>query len=333
MRAFLIVALVTGLGLGVAWDAYRALHAPLPLSEPVNIELPPGAALGPLLRGWQHAGYLSGLRQREYLDLYARLSGAARAVQAGEYRLTPGLSVLEALALIQSGRVVQHELTLVEGWRFDQALRAVKANSALRHTLKDDSGAAAMAAIGHPGEPPEGRFLPETYRFPRGTTDVAFLRRAFDAMQGELEKEWTARDPDLPYTKPYEALIMAAIIERETAVPDERGRIAGVFVRRLQRGMKLQTDPAVIYGLGNAFDGNLRKRDLAADSPYNTYRRAGLPPTPICLPGRAALHAALHPAPGNSLYFVSKRDGSHYFSATLAEHNAAVRRYQLGRKE
>jgi UPF0755 protein len=189
-----------------------------------------------------------------------------------------------------------------------------------------------MAALGHPDLDAEGRFFPDTYLFPRGTTDIAYLKRAYAAAEKNLEEQWAARASDLPYRSPYEALIMASIVERETAVPDERPMIAGVFIRRLAKGMRLQTDPTVIYGLGESFDGNLRKRDLLADAPYNTYTRAGLPPTPICLPGRAALAAALHPAAGDALYFVARGDGSHQFSATLQEHEAAVRRYQLGHK-
>ena len=191
---------------------------------------------------------------------------------------------------------------------------------------------APVQQLGAPGQPAEGRFYPDTYRFARGTTDAAFLRRAYQAMEGVLAQEWAGRSPNLPYASPDEALIMASIVERETGMIDERAEIAGVFVRRLQKKMRLQTDPSVIYGLGAKFDGNLRKRDLLADGPYNTYTRAGLPPTPICLPGRAALNAAMHPAAGKTLYFVARGDGSHVFTETFADHDAAVRKYQLRRR-
>ena len=186
-----------------------------------------------------------------------------------------------------------------------------------------------MERLGYAGQHAEGRFMPDTYHFPRGTTDVAFLQRAYETMSSRLDKEWVQRAQGLPYKRPYDALIMASIIEKETALPKERSAIAGVFVRRLERGMRLQTDPTVIYGLGKHFDGNLRRQDLSSDSPYNTYMHAGLPPTPIALPGRASLHAALHPALGDALYFVARGDGSHVFSSSLAAHNKAVRRYQI----
>jgi UPF0755 protein len=190
-----------------------------------------------------------------------------------------------------------------------------------------------MARLGYAGQHPEGRFLPDTYNFPAGTTDMVFLERAADAMEKLLSMEWSEREDGVPYKNPYEALIMASIIEKETGVPEERGMISGVFVRRLLKGMRLQTDPTVIYGMGDRFNGNIRRKDLAANTPYNTYLHTGLPPTPIAMPGRAAVHAALHPTPGNALFFVSKGDGSHYFSASLEEHNKAVSQYQLNHKK
>jgi UPF0755 protein len=186
-----------------------------------------------------------------------------------------------------------------------------------------------MPALALPDSDPEGQFLPDTYLFPDETTDIQFLLRAFKASESYLSEKWSHRDENLPLKSPYEALILASIVEKETAKADERPTIAGVFIRRLNKGMRLQTDPTVIYGMGEQFDGNIRRRDLKADTPYNTYTRFGLPPTPIALPGRAAIDAVLHPASGKSLYFVAKGDGSHQFSATLKEHNQAVRRYQL----
>ena len=217
----------------------------------------------------------------------------------------------------------------MEGWNFKQVLAAVSGHEALKHTLKGLTDGEIMARLGHPGEHPEGRFYPDTYKFPRGTTDAAFLERAYQSMSRLLAEEWGKRDPDLPLKTPYEALILASIVEKETGVADERSEIAGVFVRRLRKGMKLQTDPTVIYGMGDNFKGNIRRRDLKQDTPYNTYVHTGLPPTPISMPGSAAIRAVLHPAPGKSLYFVARGDGSHYFSKSLAEHNRAVRKFQL----
>lgn len=332
MKRLLFLAVIVLAAVLMGRDLRHQLWQPLPLQEIVAVEVVKGASFNRVLRDWQNQGYLSSSRQRWYLSFYARLTGQDEAMKAGEYRLGPGMRAIDLSALLVSGKVVLHELTLVEGWRFDQALQAIKENTVLTRTLPEFTAGAVMAALGRPELHPEGRFYPDTYHFPRGTTDVAFLQRAFARMEELLAAEWRARAEKLPYKNADEALIMASIIERETGVASERDVIAGVFVRRLRLGMRLQTDPTVIYGMGAAFDGNIRRRDLTRDTPYNTYTRSGLPPTPICLPGRASIHAALHPAPGDALYFVSKNDGSHYFSATLAEHNAAVREYQLKRK-
>jgi UPF0755 protein len=229
-----------------------------------------------------------------------------------------------------NGEVVQHSLTIIEGWTFQQLLQAVRSHPMLTQTLADADPQAVMEALAEPGTHPEGWFYPDTYRFPRGTSDVEFLRRAYRVMQQRLAAEWEKRAEGLPLKSPYEALVLASLIERETAVAAERTRIAGVFVRRLRKGMRLQTDPTVIYGMGDAYEGRIRWRDLRTDTPYNTYTRHGLPPTPIAMPSGAAINAALNPADGKELYFVSRGDGSHHFSATLEEHNAAVRCYQLG---
>lgn len=277
-----------------------------------------------------------GLHEREILDrpryliLLGRLSGNAQQIQAGEYRIEPGTTPEELLGAMVRGQVIQYALTLVEGWNFREMMAAVNANPHLKHTLKGADVDAIMAAIGRPGEHPEGCFFPDTYHFPRDLTDREFLERAYYAMEKRLAAEWGGRDEGLPFESPYEALIMASIVEKETGAPTERPAIAGVFIRRLEKGMRLQTDPTVIYGLGEAYDGNIRRRDLERLTPYNTYRIQGLPPTPIAMPGGAALHAVMHPKDGTALYFVSKGDGSHHFSATLKEHNAAVRKYQLG---
>lgn len=329
MRPLLVFLLVLTLGAALAVDVDTQLEEPLPIAKGSFIDVPRGANLNAVLGDWAQHGILTSARQRFYLSVYARLSGQARAIRAGEYELGPGMRPVDLTALLVSGRVVLHELRIIEGWRFEDALAAVRQNDAIEQTLAQADAAALMAAIGHAGLHPEGRFYPDTYRFPRGTTDVAFLKRAFDTMAAALQQEWDARDAGVPYASADQALTMASIVERETGAVEERPEIAGVFVRRLRLGMRLQTDPTVIYGLGTAFDGNLRKRDLLADTPYNTYTRGGLPPTPICLPGRAALHAALHPSEGKTLYFVSRGDGSHQFSATITEHEAAVRKYQL----
>jgi UPF0755 protein len=322
--------LLAGLLAAIAWDADRLLRAPLPLSQPETVEIPPGSSLSAVLLDLSARGLLQPSRLALYTRLYGRATGQAAAIQAGEYELAPGTSPLAMLALFVSGRTRFHALTLIEGWSFAQALSAISAHPMLRHTLAELTPGTVMTAIGRPGEAPEGRLFPDTYRFPKGTTDVDFLKRAAAAMDRRLAEEWAGREPDLPYLSPEEALVMASIVEKETGLASERPAIAGVFVRRLRLGIRLQTDPTVIYGLGASFDGNLRSVDLVTDTPYNTYTREGLPPTPICLPGRAALHAALHPEPGNTLFFVSRGDGSHQFSASLAEHEAAVRRYQLG---
>ncbi len=234
---------------------------------------------------------------------------------------------------IVAGRVIQYPLTIVEGWTFRQLRQALAAHPQLTQTLAGLSDAEIMARLGRPGAHPEGWFLPDTYHFPKGFTDEAFLRRALTAMEQRLTQVWERRAPDTPLNDPYQALVLASIIEKETGVAAERAEIAGVFARRLRLGMRLQTDPTVIYGLGEAFDGNLRRRDLEADTPYNTYTRPGLPPTPIALPGLAALEAAAQPAAGDALYFVADGQGGHVFSRTLEEHHRAVRRYQQRKGE
>ncbi len=310
------------------WYDYQTFsQTPLQLPEggmPYHLE--PGTSMGRLADNLERRGIVSsGL----YLRSLASFSGRAGKIQAGEYFITPGTTPETLLQQLVSGRVKSYSLTLVEGWNFKQVLAAVQGHEALKHTLEGLTDGEIMARLGHPGEHPEGRFYPDTYKFPRGTTDSAFLERAYQTMSRLLEDEWEKRDLDLPLKTPYEALILASIVEKETGVAGERSEIAGVFVRRLRKGMKLQTDPTVIYGMGEDFAGNIRRRDLKQDTPYNTYVHAGLPPTPISMPGSAAIRAVLHPAPGKSLYFVARGDGSHYFSKSLAEHNRAVRKFQL----
>lgn len=332
MRKALFAPLVLVLGIAAAatwlWqDMQRTLRAPLNLAAAEVLRVAPGTSLRVLGAELKQRGWM---RQPQYLELEARRTGRAASIKAGEYEVPPGTTPLGLLDLLVSGQVIQHQLTLIEGWTFHELLEAVAANPVLRPTLAGVPPRRVMAELGLAGYLPEGRFLPDTYRFPSGTTDVDFLLRAYGAMENALAEEWAARDQGLPYAGPYQALIMASIVEKETAVSAERARIAGVFVRRLQKGMRLQTDPTVIYALGESFDGNIQRKDLDVDSPYNTYRVAGLPPTPIALPGRDSIRAALHPETGDALYFVARGDGSHEFSATLEEHNRAVRTYQLG---
>jgi UPF0755 protein len=251
-------------------------------------------------------------------------------LKVGEYRLEPALTPRRLLDMLARGEVVQYRFTLVEGWSFRELRAALARNPDLEQTIVGIEDAEVMRRLGAGAEHPEGRFLPETYQFTRGTSDLDLLARARTDMQQALEKVWSARAADVPLETPYEALILASIIEKETGRAGERREISGVFARRLRIGMRLQTDPTVIYGIGSAYAGNITRVHLRTDTPYNTYTRGGLPPTPIAMPGLAALQAAVDPAPGDTLYFVSRGDGSHQFSRTLAEHNAAVRRYQLG---
>jgi UPF0755 protein len=326
---FASLAILLAVVLAAVWlvrDMQRQLHAPLAVSARTTLLVRPGTSLTAVSRQLAAKGWLS---RSWYLSLAGRWQGVATQIKAGEYAVEPGMTPLQLLDNLVRGKVIQYSLTIPEGLTFRQIMQLVETQPELRHTLPDYRPATVMQAIGEPGQSPEGRFYPDTYHFPRGTTDVQFLRRSYQTMASLLAEEWQGRDTGLPYKKPYDALIMASIIEKETAIPAERGRIAGVFVRRLQRGMRLQTDPTVIYALGEQYDGNIHKRDLTLNSPYNTYLHAGLPPTPIASPGRESIIAALHPEPGNELYFVARGDGSHHFSRTLEEHNRAVAKYQL----
>lgn len=313
----------------LALDMYRHLTGPLPLESDTVFELQPGAGVQQLARRLHERGLLERPR---YLSLYARLTGLDARLKAGEYRLQAGQSPADILGMMERGEVRQYALTIIEGWTFDRLRRALADAAFVEHTLTPKmSGAEVMASLGRPDQHPEGRFYPDTYHFPKGTPDVEILRRAYATMEQTLAREWARRREGLPLDNPDEALILASIIEKETAVPEERPLIAAAFINRLNKGMRLQTDPTVIYGMGEDFDGDIRYRDLRRDTAYNTYTRGGLPPTPIALPAGASIHAALNPADSDVLYFVSKGDGSHHFSTSLAEHNAAVDRYQRGR--
>lgn len=266
------------------------------------------------------------------LRLQARRTGVDQEIKRGEYLIPAQTTPAALFAMLTLGDVIRYQVTLPEGITLRRALQILHETPALEAELKDVTDP-RIAALVAPQESSEGLFFPDTYQFERGATDWTILQRAYAAMARILAEEWAQRADALPYASPYQALIMASIVERETGMPHERGEIAGVFVRRLQRDMRLQTDPTVIYGLGENFDGDLRRVHLRDQgNPYNTYRHKGLPPTPIALPGRAAIHAALHPEPGSTLFFVARGDGGHYFSDTLAEHQKAVRKYQLQRR-
>jgi UPF0755 protein len=270
---------------------------------------------------------------RWYWRLLERELAIGRRLKAGEYQLRPDMTPIDALRLLESGRVLQYRFTILEGSRFADLRRNLRADPILQQTLDGLDEATILQRIGAVQTQAEGLFLPETYQFPRGFTDLELLQRAYWAMQRELDRQWAERDDDLPLRDPYEALILASVVEKESGHIDEQPQVAGVFINRMRIGMRLQSDPTVIYGLGDAFDGNLRRVDLRTDTPYNSYTRAGLPPTPIALPGAAAIRAVLNPASTEAFYFVARGDGRHQFSRTLAEHNRAVARYQLRRRQ
>lgn len=263
--------------------------------------------------------------------LLARALRKESTLQAGEYTLNKNTTPYELLLSLNKGRTTQGKITFIEGKSFKQMREKLQANKAIKTTIKTLSNAEVMALINPDKKHPEGLFFPDTYYFDRGTKDTVLLKRAHEIMMAKLETAWQTRDAGLPYKNSYEALIMASIVEKETGKASERPTIAGVFVNRLRIGMRLQTDPTVIYGMGDQFDGNIRRKDLRKDTIYNTYTRYGLPPTPIAMPSLAAIEAALHPAKTKALYFVGKGDGSHAFSNSLVQHNRAVAKYQLKR--
>lgn len=319
-----VLALLILVVLGLA--AAFLFYAPS-LSQPVALNVKPGANVRAIARELAGSGVIVAAEPFIWLMRIARKDGA---IKAGSYEFETPTRPLAVLETLTAGDDTQLAVTIVEGWTFEQMRKALAAVSELKHTIDDQSQADLLKRVGMTETMPEGLFFPDTYHFSPGSADITILRRAYKAMQERLQAGWQARDPTLPYATPYEALIMASIIEKETGKKSDRKQIASVFVNRLRLGMKLQADPTVIYGVGPQFDGNLKKRDLEADTPYNTYVRTGLPPTPIGLPGQASLDAAFHPDPTKYLYFVARGDGSSHFSATLDEHNRAVSRYQRG---
>ncbi len=335
MRKFSILALTAVVvlilvGAGVVAFAWHWTTQPVNMeSDRVQYVAPPGSGVRAIARNMNAAG----------IDVYpealaglARYSGLDKQIKAGTYEAQRGDSPRRLLERMARGEVMQSRLTLVEGWTYRRIRQALQESPDVRQTLQNVSDAEILERLGAAHRSPEGLFLPDTYVFAPGTTDFEILQLAYRAQQGVLEQAWESRSPDLPLASPYEALILASIVEKETGIAQDRGRVAGVFMNRLRRGMPLQTDPTVIYGMGDSYQGRIRKRDLQTDTPWNTYTRAGLPPTPIASPGRAALHAALHPESHRFYYFVSRGDGSSEFSENLRDHNRAVAKYILGRK-
>jgi len=306
-----------------------AIQRPVALQAPrVDVRIEPGGVRD-VVRQINQAGVAL---HEEAFVLMARLSGYDTQLKAGAYEFVAGDTPWTILARVANGDMRQTRITLLEGWTYQRIRQALRDDANVRQTLDDVSDAQLMERVGSAYRTPEGLFHPDTYVFTPGATDIDILRRAYRTQQQLLQTAWDARDADLPLQTPYEALILASIVEKETGHDADRARVAGVFINRLRLGMPLQTDPTVIYGMGDAYQGRIRRRDLATDTPWNTYTRAGLPPTPIASPGRAALMAALHPETHDFLYFVARGDGTSEFSKTLAEHNRAVRRFILGRQ-
>ena len=319
--------LAAGAAAGAAW---WWLGAPLGLARPsVELSIEPGSTPQQVAQAWVAAGVQTDAR---LLYQWFRWSGQARQIRAGSYEVHQGVTPRLLLDKMVRGDEVLESVRLIEGWTFRQFRAALARAPSLRPSTAALSEAEIMAALGQPGQAAEGRFFPDTYAYSRGVSDLTVLRRAHAAMQRRLDAAWAGRAEGLPLKSPDEALALASIVEKETGAAADRGLVAAVFVNRLRIGMPLQTDPTVIYGLGETFDGNLRRRDLLADTPYNSYTRGGLPPTPIAMPGMASLQAALHPAPSKALYFVARGDGSSEFSEDLAAHNRAVNKYQRGQK-
>ena len=317
----LLALLLLGLGTYVYWFSVARLEP-----EAKIYVVAPGTSLKAFARQLRNEKVLPDANTLVWI---AYLKGQSRELKTGEYRFRKGITAIEILEQVMAGRVVEYPLTIVEGWSFKQVLQALATAPKLTHTLQGLKSQQIMASLGYPTMHPEGRFYPDTYYYSAGMSDLIILQRAFQKMEKLLEEEWNSRQNNLPLKNRDEALTLASIVEKETGNAEERALIAGVFVNRLRLGMKLQTDPTVIYGIGDRYNGNLTVKDLRTPTPYNTYVIKGLPPTPIAMPGRNALHAALHPDDTKALYFVSRKDGSHEFSETYDLHNRAVIKYQL----
>lgn len=330
-RLLLLVLISIILCVSVAYYAVKNyLETPISLNQPMIIMIEPGRSLTQVTRRLEQEGVL---RWPRILVLWARWQEIDRSMRTGEYELTPGLTPVTLLSLLMSGRNVQYPVTLVEGWTAREALEHLWAQETIRVTLRDKTDEELSVLLQSPFPALEGTLFPDTYFYTRDTTDEAILLRAHLQLREVLESEWHQQAQNLPYDSPWQALIMASIIEKESGYQAEKADIAGVFVRRLQQGIRLQSDPTIIYGMGDSYSGNIRRSDIETTTPWNTYRINGLPPTPIALSGRDSIRASLNPNPGTALYFVSRGDGSHQFSDTLEEHNAAVRRYLRNNNE
>lgn len=330
LSLILVAALLAAVAAALAAAGYARwfITTPIPLAEDkVAFTIAPGSGLRGATRQMNAAGV--GVQPLAF-EVLARIEGKAQDIRAGSYEVVRGARPEDLLDKITRGDFALAEVRFLEGWTFRQLREALNAHGDLRHETRDLPDAEIMRRIGASELPAEGWFFPDTYRFAKQSSDVEVLKAAHAAMRKHLAAAWASRSPDSPLRNEHEALVLASIVEKETGRPEDRGRIAGVFINRLRAGMRLQTDPTVIYGLGPGFDGNLRRRDLEKDTPWNTYTRDGLPPTPIALPGLASLQAATRPEPTDALYFVARGDGSSAFSRSLSDHNRAVRKYQLG---
>ncbi len=320
----ILIPLVSGL---FYYDYKSFLSQPLKVGvNGESLHVKPGMSLYKISRILKKRGIITKPR---YFIWHAKFSKGAHKIHVGEYILKPGITSYQLMTMLTSGDVKNYSVSIIPGRTFKQMMLVIHKNRALTHKLKGLTPTEIMTRIGLPGVHPEGRFFPDKYNFPKGMSDIDFLKRAYKAMDRFLQEQWAKRQPGIPIKSVYEALILASVVERETGVPSERPRIAGVFTRRLIKRMKLQSDPTVIYGMGDKYKGNIRRKDLRKPTPYNTYTIPALPITPIAMPSGDAIKAVLHPAKGKSLYFVAKGNGAHYFSATLREHNRAVREYQI----
>jgi UPF0755 protein len=323
-RLFILTILLISAAVGAT--AYFVLR-PLPLPTlPLDFSLQQGSSLKSAANQLQKAGIIE---DAQIFVLLGRGLGKAGQIKPGNYQLTKSISLLELMEIVSKGRVAQSDFVIIEGWSFKQFRNALNAAPKLRHDSLLLSNDEILQQIGAIEKHPEGLFFPDTYNFPSGSSDIAVMKRAYQTMHKHLQAVWQERDKDLPLATPYEALILASIVEKETGQAKDRRMIASVFINRLRKGMRLQTDPTVIYGIGDSYDGNIRKRDLLKDTEYNTYTRYGLTPTPIAMPGRESLYAVAHPETSSALYFVARGDGSSQFSNTLSDHNNAVNRYQI----
>ena len=331
MLRFLGVILIVGsLIVSWAWMDYQAfVTQPIVTKHPVVINISKGSSFRRIIQTLIDQGLPV---NKYWFKLLAYQEGLINQLKAGEYELPIDITPKAFLMLLSEGKALQHTITFPEGWNFREMREALANNTQLKQTITGLSDVEILQKMGVKQAHPEGLFFPDSYQFEKHTTDLAVLQRAYQKMQGILTAQWANKSENLPLKDAYQALILASIVEKETGTPSERPVIAGVFIRRLKKGMRLQTDPTVIYGMGENYQGNIRKKDLRELTAYNTYRIKGLPPTPIAMPGELAIHAVLHPAQGNSLYFVAKGDGSHIFSATLADHNRAVNSFQRKRK-